>query len=195
MADSWRGRAKTQAVPTAEEGSGGEEAKKRSLLNLPKSLQSSISMSAKRSRSGGSSSFDDAGVSNHHLLPPKQPAEGSDPRRHVRAGFGNGAKALKPSPEAEKSPPSVLRMSSPETARMGRAAQVDEFLEQCFFCHRKLPHNEDVFMYGPFRAFCSPECRDQQFNMENVKDQPKQARLQSTKTLYSMTNNVNGRRN
>lgn len=143
-------------------------------------------MSAKRSRIVHSSSYGDTG-----LLPPRS-ADSSDSRLHVRTAFGNGAKALKPSPEAVQSPPSVLTMSSPEIVTMGREAQIDKFLDHCYFCRRRLPHNEDVFMCGPFRAFCSPECRDQQVDLDKIAEQPKQVPVQPVRTMYSMTNNVNG---
>ncbi|KAF8051646.1 hypothetical protein N665_1686s0002 [Sinapis alba] len=36
------------------------------------------------------------------------------------------------------------------------------FLELCGFCKKKLRHDEDVFMYGYFGAFCSKACRSKQ---------------------------------
>ncbi|CAN6828701.1 hypothetical protein Bca4012_030909 [Brassica carinata] len=36
------------------------------------------------------------------------------------------------------------------------------FLEQCGFCKKKLRHDEAVFMYGYFGAFCSKACRAKQ---------------------------------
>ncbi|CAH8349396.1 unnamed protein product [Eruca vesicaria subsp. sativa] len=36
------------------------------------------------------------------------------------------------------------------------------FLELCGFCKTKLRHDEDVFMYGYFGAFCSNACRAKQ---------------------------------
>ncbi|KAK1387845.1 DUF581 domain-containing protein [Heracleum sosnowskyi] len=39
------------------------------------------------------------------------------------------------------------------------------FLENCSFCKKRM-RNMDVFMYGYLKAFCSPECRDVQIEMD-----------------------------
>ncbi|KAL8158244.1 uncharacterized protein LOC141676685 [Apium graveolens] len=40
------------------------------------------------------------------------------------------------------------------------------FLENCSFCKKRIRRNMDVFMYGYLKAFCSPECRDVQIEMD-----------------------------
>ncbi|VVB06705.1 unnamed protein product [Arabis nemorensis] len=41
-------------------------------------------------------------------------------------------------------------------------AEVKNFLEICRFCKKNLRHDEDVFMYGQFGAFCTENCRAKQ---------------------------------
>uniref|UniRef100_A0A2N9GFN0 FLZ-type domain-containing protein n=1 Tax=Fagus sylvatica TaxID=28930 RepID=A0A2N9GFN0_FAGSY len=45
--------------------------------------------------------------------------------------------------------------------------ELGSFLERCFFCKKRIAVNAEVFMYGSLRAFCSPECRAEQFAIEN----------------------------
>ncbi|KAL6214674.1 hypothetical protein ACLB2K_014106 [Fragaria x ananassa] len=81
-------------------------------------------------------------------LPPKAP-EPSDRRC---AGFGIVGKHVKPSPKEahrEQPSPAILAVSSPEIVRgEPAAAYVDQFLDECYFCQKKISHNSDVFMYG-----------------------------------------------
>ncbi|KAL0866777.1 hypothetical protein Bca101_045895 [Brassica carinata] len=41
-------------------------------------------------------------------------------------------------------------------------AKLKTFLDLCGFCKKKLRHDENVFMYGYFGAFCSEACRAKQ---------------------------------
>lgn len=78
-------------------------------------------------------------------LPPKEP-EPSDHLLHAAgAAFDN---ATKPLPEKEQPRPVILTVSSPEIVSAETPGQVDQFLDQCNFCLKKLSHNTDVFMYG-----------------------------------------------
>ncbi|XP_024012905.1 uncharacterized protein LOC18020047 [Eutrema salsugineum] len=43
-----------------------------------------------------------------------------------------------------------------------RQVPINKFLEICRFCKKNLSHDDDIFMYGYFGAFCSKECRAKQ---------------------------------
>ncbi|KAM5563690.1 FCS-Like Zinc finger 5-like [Rosa sericea] len=143
---------------------------------------------AKRTRICSSPSSGEAGVIRQ--LPPKAP-ERSDRRF---AAFGNVVSSVKPSPEEERrehARPAILTVSSPEFVSMEpAAAQVDQFLDECYFCQKRIPHNAEVFMYGLFGAFCSEVCRFQQIYKDTVAEQ---ALVKSTRTTVNGTkSNVNG---
>ncbi|KAJ4845367.1 hypothetical protein Tsubulata_039382 [Turnera subulata] len=50
----------------------------------------------------------------------------------------------------------------------GNAQMNEHFLERCHLCKKRLSHGSDVYMYGYLRAFCSPDCRDVQIEMEKA---------------------------
>ncbi|GKV48577.1 hypothetical protein SLEP1_g55377 [Rubroshorea leprosula] len=43
----------------------------------------------------------------------------------------------------------------------------ENFLERCFLCKKRLNHNNEVYMYGIFQAFCTPECRVKQIDIDS----------------------------
>ncbi|GLT74341.1 hypothetical protein SLA2020_461460 [Shorea laevis] len=43
---------------------------------------------------------------------------------------------------------------------------VGNFLERCFLCKKMLNQKNEVYMYGIFQAFCTPECRDKQIDID-----------------------------
>ncbi|XP_059299205.1 FCS-Like Zinc finger 1-like [Lycium ferocissimum] len=45
------------------------------------------------------------------------------------------------------------------------------FLEACFLCKKPLGHNRDIFMYRGDIPFCSEECREEQIEMDEAKEQ------------------------
>ncbi|PRQ26057.1 putative Zf-FLZ domain-containing protein [Rosa chinensis] len=143
---------------------------------------------AKRTRICSSPSSGEAGVIRQ--LPPKEP-EQSNCRF---AAFGNVVSSVKPSREEARrdhARPAILTVSSPEIVFMEpAAAQVDQFLDECYFCQKRIPQNADVFMYGLFGAFCSEVCRFQQIYKDKVAEQ---ALVKSTRTAINGTkSNVNG---
>ncbi|XP_050364793.1 uncharacterized protein LOC126783377 [Argentina anserina] len=156
----------------------------------------------KRSRICRSPSSADAAVIRQ--LPPRAP-EPSDRRCAV---FGN---PVEPSPEKsrrelpsrkkahrehplpEKShggqqpPPAILTVSSPEIVSVeAAAAQVDQFLDECYFCKMRMPGDCDVFMYGAFGAFCSELCRFKQICKDRLAEQA------LVKCCRGRKSNVNG---
>ncbi|KAL1197621.1 FCS-Like Zinc finger 16 [Cardamine amara subsp. amara] len=44
------------------------------------------------------------------------------------------------------------------------------FLELCGFCKSNLSHDEDIYMYGYFGAFCSQKCRGKQMVCDIFKE-------------------------
>ncbi|KAL6210580.1 hypothetical protein ACLB2K_015812 [Fragaria x ananassa] len=157
---------------------------------IPKTLATAMPTPtpAKRSRICNSPSSGDTGVIRQ--LPPKAP----EPSDHRCAGFGIFGKHVKPSPKEahrEQPSPAILTVSSPEIVRGEPAAAcVDQFLDECYFCQKKISHNSDVFMYGIFGAFCSEVCRFQQIFKDKVAEQ---ALVKSTRTAVTgAKSNVNG---
>ncbi|XP_060213453.1 FCS-Like Zinc finger 2-like [Lycium barbarum] len=45
------------------------------------------------------------------------------------------------------------------------------FLEACFLCKKPLGHNRDIFMYRGDIPFCSEECRQEQIEVDEAKEQ------------------------
>ncbi|XWS76366.1 hypothetical protein CRYUN_Cryun01aG0170300 [Craigia yunnanensis] len=108
------------------------------------------------------------------------------------ASFGN-IRVLNPPPAAAsafrwnpRSNPSVISAHAPppkvwEMARVGILTvaapdvavgngQESNFLDKCFFCKKGLRQDDERFMYGDFRAFCTPECRTKQITVDNEKE-------------------------
>ncbi|XP_055831202.1 FCS-Like Zinc finger 2-like [Solanum dulcamara] len=66
-------------------------------------------------------------------------------------------------------------ISSPRTLPAGRKFydtkfEQPHFLESCFLCNKPLAHNRDIFMYRGDIPFCSEECRQQQIDIDEVKE-------------------------
>ncbi|XWS31544.1 hypothetical protein CRYUN_Cryun23aG0085300 [Craigia yunnanensis] len=62
----------------------------------------------------------------------------------------------------------ILTLSAQEVA-VGNG-QESHFLDKCFFCKKGLRQDDERFMYGDFRAFCTPECRTKQISVDNEKE-------------------------
>ncbi|KAJ8499835.1 hypothetical protein OPV22_010387 [Ensete ventricosum] len=45
------------------------------------------------------------------------------------------------------------------------------FLDSCFLCKRPLAGNRDIFMYRGDTPFCSVECRQEQIEMDEAREQ------------------------
>ncbi|XVE73091.1 hypothetical protein DITRI_Ditri11bG0089900 [Diplodiscus trichospermus] len=116
----------------------------------------------KRSRLNRSASFGNIRVLN----PP--PAAASAFRWNIVANPSVISAHAPPPKVWEKARVGILTVSAPEVA-VGNDQQ-SHFLDKCFFCKKGLRQNDERFMYGDFRAFCSPECRSEQIIVDNQKD-------------------------
>ncbi|GLT36356.1 hypothetical protein SLA2020_107400 [Shorea laevis] len=82
-----------------------------------------------------------------------------------------------------QTPPSINSAVSPFSAEsevyipkgvsavpeVAKETGTDNFLERCFLCKKRLNHNNEVYMYGIFQAFCTPECRVKQIDIDSKK--------------------------
>ncbi|KAF8388090.1 hypothetical protein HHK36_026756 [Tetracentron sinense] len=129
-------------------------------------------MPEKRLRSGRSASLGEIDPANprHQVESPAEPWERrtapfAAPRR-VQSPVKN-SKTFVAKPEQSRR--KILTLESPvretnmeiDTGERGRW-----FLEACYYCKKKLNLDLDVFMYGYMQAFCSPECRDEQIDLD-----------------------------
>lgn len=131
------------------------------------SLLKSSSMQVKRSRVAHSASFDEAGLLG--ILNQSSTTQPSELRRAL--------KNPPPSPKRERPPSGLLTVSSPESLRESGCdyghshahgqGQSGNFLDRCYVCKKKMLE-KDVFMYGPMRGFCSPDCRSKQILIDNA---------------------------
>ncbi|KAA8548663.1 hypothetical protein F0562_000347 [Nyssa sinensis] len=48
----------------------------------------------------------------------------------------------------------------------------ERFLKFVTFARRNLLKDEDMYMYGGLRAFCTPECRDDQIALDGIGRKP-----------------------
>ncbi|TXG62257.1 hypothetical protein EZV62_013620 [Acer yangbiense] len=81
-----------------------------------------------------------------------------------------GGALKKLSAELESPQSGILTVSSPVVIEKSVHGRLASFLEKCHLCWKWISEG-DVFMYGYMRGFCSPECRDKQFVIENF-DKP-----------------------
>ncbi|XVF72370.1 hypothetical protein PTKIN_Ptkin12aG0116500 [Pterospermum kingtungense] len=117
----------------------------------------------KRSRVNRSTSFGDIQVLN-----PPPPAATSAFQWNPRVN-PSVISALAPPPKAGyMARVGIMTLSAPEVA--GGNGQWTHFLDKCFFCKKGMLHNDEMFMYGDFHAFCSPECRTKQITADNEKE-------------------------
>ncbi|KAF3619094.1 hypothetical protein FXO38_33074 [Capsicum annuum] len=79
----------------------------------------------------------------------------------------NSFKNLYSSSSSSRSSP---RLSSGTRLYHTRFEQQVHFLESCFLCNKPLGHNRDIFMYRGDTPFCSEECRQEQIEMDEVKE-------------------------
>ncbi|ESR57271.1 hypothetical protein CICLE_v10022764mg [Citrus x clementina] len=124
-------------------------------------------MQVKRSRDAHSASFDEAGLLG--ILNQSSTTQPLELRRTL--------KNRPPSSKRERPPSGLLTASSPESLRESGCGyghshahgqgQSGNFLERCYVCKKKMLE-KDVFMYGPMRGFCSPDCRSKQILIDNA---------------------------
>lgn len=129
-------------------------------------------MSVKRSRYDRSSSSIETDLLNHISSPIESVSE---VRATPPSTFLKPSKCLKPS------------MTSPVEES---PFVIGEFLENCYFCEKKINHDEEVFMYSDLRAFCTPECRDSQIALD--KKMEKQSAKSEVVTQGQMVNKLKG---
>ncbi|KAL8088962.1 FCS-Like Zinc finger 1-like [Apium graveolens] len=71
---------------------------------------------------------------------------------------------------------SLRNSTFPSTPRSGRYsdARLEEhqphFLDVCFLCKKQLGHNKDIFMYRGDTPFCSEECRQEEIEADEAKE-------------------------
>ncbi|CAL9051479.1 FCS-Like Zinc finger 2-like [Musa acuminata AAA Group] len=56
------------------------------------------------------------------------------------------------------------------------------FLDSCFLCKRPLSRNRDIFMYRGDTPFCSVECRQEQIEMDEAREQKLKLSLKNSST-------------
>ncbi|PIA32506.1 hypothetical protein AQUCO_04400003v1 [Aquilegia coerulea] len=64
--------------------------------------------------------------------------------------------------------------SSPRSTRFYESRckepQLPHFLETCFLCKKTIGENRDIFMYRGDTPFCSEECREEQMEIDELKE-------------------------
>ncbi|KAJ4957828.1 hypothetical protein NE237_024939 [Protea cynaroides] len=67
---------------------------------------------------------------------------------------------------------SYKALSSPtySSTRSPRFFEEPHFLEACYLCKKPLRDNRDIFMYRGDTPFCSEECRQEQIEMDEAKE-------------------------
>ncbi|KAK9121128.1 hypothetical protein Syun_018745 [Stephania yunnanensis] len=75
--------------------------------------------------------------------------------------------------------------SSPRSARFfeDNNYQQPHFLESCFLCKKPLGNNRDIFMYRGDTPFCSEECRQEQIDIDEMKEKKNWSLSSSMKAL------------
>ncbi|GAV80608.1 DUF581 domain-containing protein [Cephalotus follicularis] len=141
-------------------------------------------MSSKRSRIVRSSSQGEVGLLNQMrpLLDSPIPILAPPARQQVDS---------KPSPpplraQREKPRDGILTLYSPERETSTNVEPkkekgelgFGEFLDACSLCKKKFKQDMDIFMYGYLKAFCSPDCRDDQIALDGFDEKTS---LESTK--------------
>ncbi|KAL5064203.1 hypothetical protein RYX36_025940 [Vicia faba] len=70
--------------------------------------------------------------------------------------------------------------------------QQPHFLEACSLCNKPLGHNKDIFMYRGDTPFCSEECRQEQIEIDEVKEKNMNLSLSMKQRKSSSSNKVQG---
>ncbi|KAL5792885.1 hypothetical protein ACOSP7_001479 [Xanthoceras sorbifolium] len=118
-------------------------------------------MQVKRSRVSSLNDTAVGGFLNQSSTPPHS----AEPWRHPCTDS-------KISPESEQSRTGILTVSSPEVVKESGHGhdhgKIGNFLEKCYFCKKRMRQEDEAFMYGYLRAFCTPLCRDKQIVVDKV---------------------------
>ncbi|KAM3194256.1 hypothetical protein ACQJBY_070745 [Aegilops geniculata] len=95
-------------------------------------------------------------------VPPEEEAAGRQPTRAAR-----GASAAPAQTEWGATSAAFQRRHSGD---FNAAVETAAFLKACGLCCRRLGPGRDTFIYMGEVAFCSLECRQQQMNLDELKD-------------------------
>ncbi|OWM66857.1 uncharacterized protein LOC116187503 [Punica granatum] len=126
-------------------------------------------MSVKRSRISRSSSSTDV-VLSRRSSPAADP-----PELRWAAFYGSlstaAAAARAARLEAGRPRPGILSVSSPPVVEEELTCEPPNgnFLEKCYYCKKMIGEDDEVFMYGHLRAFCTSDCRDKQIAMDSLR--------------------------
>ncbi|XP_058768883.1 FCS-Like Zinc finger 3-like [Vicia villosa] len=91
-----------------------------------------------------------------------------------------------------------LRNTNVPSPRSGRfydtrfEDQQSHFLEACSLCNKPLGHNKDIFMYRGDTPFCSEECRQEQIEIDEVKEKNMNLAISMKQRKASSSNKVQG---
>ncbi|KAF8394380.1 hypothetical protein HHK36_020588 [Tetracentron sinense] len=71
---------------------------------------------------------------------------------------------------------SPVQMTNKEKSEMNTDERYGVFLEACYYCKKKFDEKDDIFMYRYLRAFCTPECREEQMTLDKeVENDPEES--------------------
>ncbi|KAL5216374.1 hypothetical protein ABZP36_007775 [Zizania latifolia] len=86
----------------------------------------------------------------------------------MEAGFsGHSATALKPATSPRRRPGRLFCDPDDDDEHLGH----HHYLEICLLCRRPLGGNRDIFMYRGNMPFCSEECRQEQIDIDEAREQ------------------------
>ncbi|GAB2282350.1 hypothetical protein Dimus_016895 [Dionaea muscipula] len=83
--------------------------------------------------------------------------------------LSNFPNVLKPSDQNRRqilSLGSPLREFTDESDVRRNEEEIDDFLERCYYCKKKIRDDSEVFMYSNLRAFCTAGCREIQIALD-----------------------------
>ncbi|KAG8636729.1 FCS-Like Zinc finger 2 isoform X2 [Manihot esculenta] len=129
-------------------------------------------MSSKRSRDVRSSSQGEIGIFNH-IQPIESPVSFLERKRPAPITISNSTtvKDSWPPLSADKQQCRMFTFGSPATEKNDALPKnkkpgegFGEFLNACFLCKKKLQVGQNLYIY--LGAFCSPECREDQMDLD-----------------------------
>ncbi|KAF8394378.1 hypothetical protein HHK36_020586 [Tetracentron sinense] len=88
---------------------------------------------------------------------------------------------------------SPVRLTDKEKSEMNTDERYGVLLEACYYCKKKFDEKDDIFMYRYLRAFCTPECREEQMALDKeVENNPKES-LEEIEVMEQWINKLKGR--
>ncbi|KAF8394379.1 hypothetical protein HHK36_020587 [Tetracentron sinense] len=88
---------------------------------------------------------------------------------------------------------SPVRMTDKEKSEMNTDERYGVFLEACYYCKKKFDEKDDIFMYRYLRAFCTPECREEQMALDKEVENDPEESLEEIKVMEQWINRLKGR--